>query len=95
MVNWRGVLPINEYAINEDSTPDIITKRAEHTLTYIQELAVRYLRPPTPPTPGEILITQEVSSLTPPAPPLIIRYKLSSDDSVFLFLLNRRLRFRR
>lgn len=86
MVNWRGVLPINEYAINEDSTPEIITKRAEHTLTYIQELAVRYLRPPTPPTPGEILITQEVSSLTPPAPPLIIRYNYLQIAFLFLIL---------
>jgi hypothetical protein len=67
------VIPINEYSINEDSSPEIITKRADQTLTYIQELAVRYLRPPTPPAPGEIIITQEINSLTPPAPPLIIR----------------------
>jgi hypothetical protein len=36
-------------------------------------LAVRYLRPPTPPAPGEIVITQEPNVLTPPAPPLVIR----------------------
>lgn len=73
VVNWRGVIPITEYAINEDAQPEIITKRTEQTLTYIQELAVRYLRPPTPPAPGEIIITQEINSLAPPAPPLIIR----------------------
>jgi hypothetical protein len=39
----------------------------------VQELAIRYLRPPTPPPPGEILINQECNTLTPPAPPLIIR----------------------
>ena len=36
-------------------------------------MAIRYLRPPTPPAPGEIVITQEPNVLTPPAPPLVIR----------------------
>ncbi len=36
-------------------------------------MAIRYLRPPTPPAPGEIVITQQPNVLTPPAPPLIIR----------------------
>ncbi len=31
------------------------------------------MRPPTPPAPGEIVITQEQNILTPPAPPLVIR----------------------
>lgn len=73
VVNWRGLLPISEYKINEDANPEIITKRSLQKLEYIQELAVRYLRPPTPPAPGEIVITQEQNILTPPAPPLIIR----------------------
>lgn len=38
-----------------------------------KELAIRYLRPPIPPHPGEIVITQEPNVLTPPAPPLVIR----------------------
>ena len=42
-------------------------------MEYIQELAIRYLRPPTPPAPGEILIQQQANVLTAPAPPLIIR----------------------
>jgi hypothetical protein len=42
-------------------------------LEYVQELAIRYLRPPTPPAAGEIVITQEPNILTPPAPPLVIR----------------------
>lgn len=73
VVNWRGPVPVSQYPINEDSNPEIITKRSNHQVEYIQELAIRYLRPPTPPAPGEIIITQEVNSLTPPAPPLIIR----------------------
>ena len=71
--DWRGEVPIEHYHINEDPNPEIITKRSQQKLEYIQELAVRYLRPPTPPAPGEIVITQEANVLTPPAPPLVIR----------------------
>jgi hypothetical protein len=73
VVNWKGVIPISEYIINEDSNPEIITKKTQQNIEYIQELAIRYLRPPTPPAPGEIIITQEINSLVPPAPPLVIR----------------------
>ena len=73
IINWRGVIPISEYLINEDANPEVITKRSNQKIEYIQELAVRYLRPPTPPAPGEIVITQEANILTPPAPPLVIR----------------------
>jgi hypothetical protein len=73
VVNWRGVIPITEYVINEDANPEVITKRSTQQLTYVQELAIRYLRPPTPPQPGEIVITQESSGITAPAPPIIIR----------------------
>lgn len=73
VVNWRGLIPIEQYVYNEDPNPEIITKRTQQKIEYIQELAVRYLRPPTPPLPGEIVIKQECNSLTPPAPPLIIR----------------------
>lgn len=73
IINWRGVIPISEYLINEDPNPEVITKRSNQKIEYIQELAIRYLRPPTPPAPGEIVITQEANVLTPPAPPLVIR----------------------
>jgi hypothetical protein len=53
-------------------------ERSQETLylketLYHQEVAIRYLRPPTPPAPGEILIQQEGNSFAPPAPPLVIR----------------------
>ena len=51
----------------------IIKKTANKVVEYIQELAVRYLSPPTPPPPGEIIIIQESNKMTLPAPPLIIR----------------------
>jgi len=61
------------YQINEDPNPQVITKKVERNVEYIQELAVRFLKPPVPPTPGEILIKHDPSILPPPAPPLVIR----------------------
>ena len=51
---------ITDYPINDDANPEVITKRVTQQLEYVQELAIRYLRPPTPPSAGEIVITQEV-----------------------------------
>jgi hypothetical protein len=73
IVNWRGILPIQQYLINEDSNPEVIRKKTEQQLIYEQEVAIRYLRPPTPPPPGEIIIRQDKNIPTPPAPPLVIR----------------------
>jgi len=73
VLNWKGDLSINEYSINEDANPEVITKQVDQSIEYVQELAIRYLRPPTPPPPGEIIITMESNVATGPAPPLIIR----------------------
>jgi hypothetical protein len=72
IANWRGI-PLSQYAINDDPNPEIIRKQTDQKLTYHQEVAIRYLRPPTPPAPGEIIIQQEGNSFIPPAPPLVIR----------------------
>lgn len=55
VVGWQGHIPISEYAINQDANPEVITKRSNQQLVYQQEVAIRYLRPPTPPPPGEII----------------------------------------
>ena len=70
---WRGDISISEYKIHQDSNPQIIQKKYEQVFEYVQELAIRYLRPPTPPAAGEIVITMESDIATGPAPPLIIR----------------------
>ena len=70
---WKGDLAISEYKIYEDSNPEIITKKVTQLVEYVQELAIRYLRPPTPPAPGEIIISVEANGGVKPAPPLIIR----------------------
>jgi hypothetical protein len=73
ILKWRGEIPITQYIINEDSNPEVIRKKTQQQLLYEQEVAIRYLRPPTPPPPGEIVIKQEANIPTPPAPPLVIR----------------------
>ena len=73
ILNWKGEVPITEYQINEDATPEIIRKQTEQRIVYEQEVAIRYLKPPTPPPPGEIFIKQEKNSPTAPAPPLVLR----------------------
>jgi len=70
---WKGDLPLCAYPINEDACPEVINKRLKQKLEYVQEMAVRYLKPPTPPTPGDIIIKHEPNKPTAPAPPLIIR----------------------
>lgn len=70
---WKGPVPINQYKLNEDPKPEVIVKQTNHILNYQQEIAVRYLRPPTPPPPGEIIIRQERNKVLPPAPPLVLR----------------------
>lgn len=70
---WRGDLPIDQYPINESLNPQVITKRSNKILEYVQELAIRYLRPPTAPRPGSVVIVQEPDVKTGPAPPVVIR----------------------
>lgn len=70
---WSGELSLDQYAVNEDEDPEIIVKKSGEVLEYVQELAIRYLRPPTPQAPGEIIITQEADIQAGPAPPIIIR----------------------
>jgi hypothetical protein len=70
---WNGDIPLSKYEINQDDDPCVITKKIHTKLEYIQEMAIRYLQPPTPSAPGDIIIEQKPNILTPPAPPLVIR----------------------
>ena len=81
IAQWKGDLPIEKYPINQDGNPEIITKRSQQKLEYVQELAIRYLRPPTPPAPGEIVIIQEPNTVSAPAPPIIIRQQPARPDT--------------
>lgn len=71
--NWRGPIPISDYKLNEDSTPDLVTKTIHQPVEYTQDIAVRYLKPPTPQPHGDLIIRQENDVIRPQAPPQIIR----------------------
>ena len=74
IVSWRGPVPINEYKLNDDPNPEIINKINNQPVEYNQDIHVKYLRPPTPPPPGDLIIRQENITIPHPvAPPLIIR----------------------
>jgi len=71
--NWRGPVPISDYKLNEDSTPDLITKTIHQPVEYTQDISVKYLKPPTPPPHGDLVIRQENDVIRPHAPAQIIR----------------------
>jgi hypothetical protein len=70
---WQGVYPISEYPINQDDEPEIIRKETNQAVIYKHEVAVRFLKPPSPPPPGDLIIKQENNIPVSPAPPVIIR----------------------
>lgn len=70
---WRGPIPISDYRLNEDSTPDLITKTIHDPVEYTQDISVRYLKPPTPAPHGDLVIRQENDVVRPAAPAQIIR----------------------
>ena len=75
----------NSYPINYDPQPQMITKKIEQNIEYIQELAVRYLKPPTPlfvSPPGDIIISHQANYRPPAAPPLIIRVQENKPAAV-------------
>ena len=71
--NWRGPVHLDQYKLNEDATPDLITKTIHQPVEYTQDISVRYLKPPTPPPHGDLVIRQENDIVRPVAPPQIIR----------------------
>ena len=71
--NWRGDYDIGQYEINSDNNPEIVKKYPAKKIEYIQELAIRYLKPYTPPPSGDIIIEQAEVTIPKPAPPIIIR----------------------
>ena len=61
-----------QYRINEDSDPVRIV-RPITPVTHRQNIRVRYLEPPNPPTPAPIIIQERQLTPAPPAPPIVVR----------------------
>lgn len=69
---WKSDVPLSEYPINDDPCPCVIKKKSKK-IDQTQKIAIRYLKPPTPPAPGPIIVRREANKPTAPAPPLVIR----------------------
>ena len=66
-------IPIEQYRLNVDPNPTVIRKKSENRVQYVQNVSLKFLKPPPPQQPGDITITQEPDVQAPPAPPLVIR----------------------
>ncbi|UJR20512.1 hypothetical protein I4U23_023640 [Adineta vaga] len=66
---------VKNYPINVDANPEMIVRPNTQRLTYTQDIAVRYLKPSTPPPPGPIIIREVRAPPPPPAPPIILRQR--------------------
>ena len=55
----RATPDIKNYPINVDANPELIVRPNTQRVTYTQDIAVRYLKPGTPPPPGVIRMSNE------------------------------------
>jgi len=63
---------ITRMPLNYDPNPEIIYRDNPNKLVYVQKVGVRYLKPPTPPPPGPIIIRERQSTPLQELPPMII-----------------------
>lgn len=68
---FSGPVPVHAYPINQDPNPDVIRKPS-CPVKYKQQVATRYLKPPTPMPHGDLVI-RELPKFLPNAPPVVLR----------------------
>jgi hypothetical protein len=57
LVEWNGTVPVKDYPINEDSVNcEIIHKNTDQQVCLTQDVSIKYLQPPAPATPGDVVI---------------------------------------
>jgi hypothetical protein len=66
-------LPLDKYRLNVDNNPKVIRRKPQEKIHYLQQVAVRYLKPPPPPPAGEIVIKHLQDRQVAPAPALVVR----------------------
>ncbi|CAF3679150.1 unnamed protein product [Adineta steineri] len=62
----------SENNLNYDPNPEIIYRDNLKDIVYTQKVGIRYLRPPTPPPPGPIVIREIQSKPLNDPPPLVV-----------------------
>ncbi len=59
--------------LNIDPSPIIVHKKPAEPLTHIQNVSLKFLKPPKPDQPGDITIVQDPDTRAPSPPPLVLR----------------------
>ena len=76
-LNWRGPIPLDQYKINLNTADaHVIRKHATHSYDQVQNISVKYLKPPKAQSPGDLIIKEEPNVQLPPGPPIIIRQQV-------------------
>jgi hypothetical protein len=58
---------------NVDPNPVVVRKKSAAPVNYTQQVSVKFLQPPPPQQPGDIVITQQKDVQAPPVTPKLIR----------------------
>ena len=69
------IIPVDQHQLNVDSNPVVIRKKPAARVQHIQNVSLKFLKPPAPQQPGDITITQEQDVQAPAAPPLHVTQK--------------------
>ena len=59
-------LPLDQYRLNVDPNPTVIRKKPAEKVQYTQQVSLKFLKPPPPEQPGDIIIKQEPDVQAPP-----------------------------
>ena len=62
---------VSRIPLNYDPSPEIIYRDNPDKVVYVQKVGVRYLKPPTPPPPGPLVI-REIQATPPQEPPPLV-----------------------
>ena len=69
------IIPAEQHQLNVDPNPILIRKKPAARVQQIQNVSLKFLKPPAPQQPGDITIVQEPDVQAPPAAPLHITQK--------------------
>ena len=69
------IIPADQHTLNVDPNPILIRKKPAARVQHIQNVSLKFLKPPAPQQPGDITIVQEPDVQAPPAAPLHITQK--------------------
>ena len=78
-LKFKGIIPIEEYPIFNDATPEMMQKKQENCVKVSQQITYKFLKP-QPVVDGDLTIKKEADVVEPEAPPLIIRVEPEQTD---------------